>query len=174
VTVLGPTPSQTVGPFFAVGLRGFQRLVADDEPRAIRISGILFDGAGEPVDDGLIEIWQADPEGRYPRNGERFTGFGRCLMTGRGEFSFVTLKPGPVAGQAPHLAVSIFARGLLKRLVTRIYFPDEVEANASDAVLGSIEDLARRQTLIAVGDDSDLRFDIYLQGERETVFFELE
>jgi protocatechuate 3,4-dioxygenase, alpha subunit len=175
VRVQGPTPAQTVGPFFAVGLCGLQRLVAEDDPRAVRISGILFDGDGGPIEDGVVEIWQADAEGRYPRSGESFNGFGRCLTTAHGEFSFLTVKPGPVGAlEAPHLAVSVFARGLLKRLVTRIYFPDETVANASDPVLRSIEDPARRETLIAAGDDGDLRFDIHLQGERETVFFELE
>ena len=107
---------------------------------------------------------------------EGFTGFGRCATDHEGRFEFLTVKPGPVPGpggrqQAPHIDVSVFARGLLNRLVTRIYFPDEAEANAADAVLSLIEDEHERQTLIAEQDDGALRFDIHLQGERETTFF---
>ncbi|MEA2449892.1 MAG: protocatechuate 3,4-dioxygenase, alpha subunit [Thermoleophilaceae bacterium] len=158
-----PTPSQTIGPFFGFGLpyEGGPALVADGD---VRIRGEVRDGDGEPVPDALIELWQADPDGRFGL-------FGRCPTGDRGQFEFVTVKPGQTDGQAPHVAVSVFARGLLQRLVTRIYFPDEADANAGDAVLGLVED---RDALVAVPeDDGSLRFDINLQGDRETPFFAL-
>ena len=173
----GPTPSQTIGPFFHDALLDEDRseLVASEHPGAIRIEGTVYDGAGDPVPDAMVEIWQADPAGRYD---EGFSGFGRSDTVDGGSFSFVTVKPGPVPGpdggtQAPHITVSVFARGLLKRLVTRIYFPDEGDANASDPVLTSIEDPDYRGTLIARDDGGALRFDIRLQGENQTAFFEL-
>ena len=180
------TPSQTIGPFFHDALidRDRSELVSPDHPSAIRISGAVYDGAGEAVTDAMVEIWQADPAGHYddpeagdsPQHEAGFTGFGRS-GTVSGEFSFVTLKPGPVPGpdgrpQAPHVMVSIFARGLLKPLVTRIYFPDEREANAADPVLSSIEDRELRNTLIASDEGGALRFDVRLQGEDQTAFFE--
>ena len=181
------TPSQTIGPFFHFALldRDHSELVPPDHPEAVRIEGTVYDGAGEPVPDAMVEIWQADPSGRYdhpidhregpPPGG--FSGFGRCGTDAGGNFSFVTLKPGPVPDpdgcplQAPHVAVSIFARGLLKRLVTRIYFPDEREANARDPVLSSIGDPDLRRTLVAGGEGGALRFDVRLQGEGQTAFF---
>jgi protocatechuate 3,4-dioxygenase alpha subunit len=184
---LGATPSQTVGPFFGFALPSDAgpELVPADDPRAIRIEGRVFDGAGDPVPDGLIEIWQANAAGRYAHPEDRreelpleegFTGFGRAPTGPDGGFAFVTIKPGPVPApdgsmQAPHIDVSVLARGLLHRLVTRIYFPDEAEANAADPVLSSIQNPEQRDTLIARGEDGVLRFDIHLQGERETVFF---
>lgn len=183
-----PTPSQTIGPFFHDALldRDRSELVPPDRPEAIRIVGTVYDGAGEVVPDAMVEIWQANAAGRYnhpadDRNDlpldEDFSGFGRSGTDDGGEFSFVTVKPGPVPGQdgelqAPHLMVSVFARGLLKRLVTRIYFPDEEEANARDHVLSSIEDRELRKTLIAREEGGALRFDIHLQGEGQTAFFE--
>lgn len=184
-----PTPSQTIGPFFHDALldRDRSELVPPDHPEAIRIEGTVSDGAGEVVPDAMVEIWQANPSGRYndPADDrddlpldEDFSGFGRSGTDDGGEFSFVTVKPGPVPGpegelQAPHLMVTVFARGLLKRLVTRIYFPDEEEANASDPVLSSIEDEGLRRTLIARDEGGVLRFDVHLQGEEQTAFFEL-
>jgi protocatechuate 3,4-dioxygenase alpha subunit len=183
-----PTPSQTVGPFFHDALLGEDRseLVPSDHQEAVRIVGTVYDGAGEVVPDAMVEIWQANRAGRYddPADDRRdlpldegFSGFGRS-GTGDGEFSFMTVKPGPVQGphdrlQAPHIMVSVFARGLLKRLITRIYFPDEEEANASDPVLSSIEDSELRRTLIADDEGGVLRFDIRLQGDAQTAFFEL-
>ncbi len=176
---LGRTPSQTVGPYLHIGLVGDAigpELVAPESPGALRVHGLLLDGAGEPVPDGLVEVWQAGPDGRYGRGG--FVGFGRSDTRDGGRFGLVTVKPGPVPWpegglQAPHLELGIFARGLLKRLVTRMYFPDELEANAGDPVLGRI-DPAGRETLIAVPEpDGSLRFDIRLQGDGETVFFAL-
>ena len=176
-----PTPSQTVGPFFHDALLGEDRseLVPPDHPRAVRIEGTVYDGAAEPVPDAMVEIWQANEAGRYsdPTDGpETFSGFGRSGTDADGRFSFVTVKPGPVPDgslQAPHIMVSLFARGLLKRLVTRIYFPDEAESNAWDPVLSSIEDPEFRKTLVARQEGGVLRFDVHLQGDNQTAFFEL-
>ena len=187
---LVPTPSQTVGPFFHDALLDEDRseLIAPDRPEGIRIEGIVYDGAGEPVSDAMVEVWQANQAGRYndpkddrqdlPLNADMFSGFGRAGTDSGGRFSFVTVKPGPVPApdggmQAPHIMVSVFARGLLKRVVTRIYFPDEEEANANDPVLSSIDDLEFRSTLVARNEGDSLRFDICLQGENQTAFFEL-
>ncbi len=178
------TPSQTVGPFFAYALpyEGAERLVREDDPDAVRIAGTVFDGAGDPVPDALIEIWQANRAGRYrhPEDSreelpleEGFTGFGRCPTDGEGRFGFVTVKPGPVPPQAPHINVCVLARGLLRQLVTRIYFPDEEPANAADPLLSSIQDPAVRSTLMARSLDGVLAFDIHLQGERQTAFLDV-
>jgi protocatechuate 3,4-dioxygenase, alpha subunit len=184
------TPSQTVGPFFhdALVYEEGAKLVATGHPSAVRIEGTVYDGAGEPVPDAMVEIWQANEAGRYadPTDDRgdpaldpaAFSGFGRTGTDAEGRFSFVTVKPGPVPGpegslQAPHVMVSVFARGLLKRLVTRIYFPDEKDANSSDPVLSSIEDPKLRDSLIAREDTGVLRFDVHLQGENQTAFFEL-
>jgi protocatechuate 3,4-dioxygenase alpha subunit len=186
--MLPPTPSQTVGPFFHIGMDdGFigPELVAREDPRAVRLSGTVTDGEGEPVNDAMIEIWQANSAGRYAHPEDvrdeqpledGFDGFGRTCTNEQGRYELVTVKPGPVPGpngepQAPHIEVSVFARGLLKRLVTRVYFPDEAEANAADPVLSSIEDPGARASLVAVEQDGGLRFDINLQGDRETTFF---
>jgi protocatechuate 3,4-dioxygenase alpha subunit len=183
-----PTPSQTVGPFFNIGVPGDQpELVAPGSEGAVRIEGVVFDGDGEPVVDALVEIWQAAPSGRYlhpddPRQDlptlEGFTGFGRAETDPEdGSYSFVTLKPGSVPGpggamQAPHLMVSVLARGLLKRLATRIYFEDEADANAGDPVLAAVEP-DRRDSLVARRDGDAYRFDVRLQGDGETVFFDV-
>ena len=162
----GPiTPSQTVGPFFGVGLpfeKG-EQLATPGSAGAIRLEGQVLDGNGDPVPDALLEIWQPG------------TGFGRARTDSEGAFSFTTAKPGaaPAPGgrlQAPHLNVTVFARGLLRHLVTRVYFPDEAEANATDPVLNLVEP-ARRGTLIAKNCGGVLHFDVRLQGEQETVFF---
>ncbi len=185
-----PTPSQTVGPFFHYALLDEDRskLVTPDHPEAIRIEGTVYDGAGDPVSDAMVEIWQANGAGRYNHPAddrqdlpleEGFSGFGRAGTDAEGRFSFVTLEPGPVptapggAMQAPHIMVSVFARGLLKRVVTRIYFPDEEEANAADPVLSSIDDPELRESLVARDEGDVLRFDIHLQGEKQTAFFGL-
>jgi protocatechuate 3,4-dioxygenase, alpha subunit len=187
--VTRPTPSQTVGPFFHIGLPsdGQAELVPADAAGAIRIEGTFTDGEGKPVSDALIEIWQANEAGRYahPEDDREelplddgFTGFGRCATDESGRYSFVTVKPGRVPGaggamQAPHIEVSLFARGLLKRLVTRIYFSDEEAANGEDPALAAIEDPELRSTLVAVREEDVYRFDIHLQGERETAFFDV-
>lgn len=167
------TPSQTVGPFFSIGLcdRPSSELVSRDTPGAVRIGGRVLDGAGEPVPDALVEIWSADADGRYGQPNESFSGWGRCETDALGEFSFLTLKPGPVDGQAPHLVLMVFARGLLRQVLTRMYFPDEAETNATDPVLSSLMDPQERATLVAAPDEDGLRFDVRLQGERQTVFF---
>jgi len=187
---LALTPSQTAGPFLAIGLPWADGpyVVPEGAPGAIAIEGTVRDGAGAPVPDALLETWQAAPDGSFAHTavhgGPRasgFRGFGRCLTGSKGQFRFITLRPGVVPGpdggiQAPHVDASVFARGLLHRLVTRIYFPDEPAANENDPVLRSIADPARRATLIAAARDGrpgEFRFDIRLQGERETVFFDV-
>jgi protocatechuate 3,4-dioxygenase alpha subunit len=191
---VGVTPSQTVGPFLAIGLPwpDGPYVVPPGAPGAIVISGQVLDGAGAPVPDALVETWQADPNSRFdhpddPRGAKRpavpgFRGFGRSATDADGNYRITTLRPGPLpctggGSEAPHVDVSVFARGLLDRVVTRIYFPDEAEANAADPVLASIADPSRRSTLIAVSDSGGpgtaFRFDIRLQGERETVFFDV-
>ena len=158
------TPSQTVGPFFEIALTGYLRpeLVAPGSPGAIRIRGRVVDGAGDPVPDGMIELWQGGEPGRFGRSGTDADGW----------FEFVAAKPEAAGGRAPHLDVSVFARGLLKRLVTRIYFDDEEAANASDPVFTSVP-APQRDTLVARAEDGGYRFDIRLQGDGETAFFEL-
>jgi protocatechuate 3,4-dioxygenase, alpha subunit len=184
------TPSQTVGPYFAMRLPWPEGpfVVPAGTRGAITIVGRLYDGVGDPIPDGMIETWQADQNGRFahpadPRgpvvDGDKaFRGFGRAQTTRDGSFTIVTVKPGPLPfgdgrTEAPHINVSVFARGMLDRSVTRIYFPDEPEANEVDPVLAAVP-AARRSTLIAVPyDDGLLRFDIHMQGDNETVFFDL-
>jgi protocatechuate 3,4-dioxygenase, alpha subunit len=187
MTELVLTPSQTAGPFLTIGLIDgpiTNRLVDESDPRAIRITGVLLDGAGDPVTDGMVEIWQANATGRYAHPADDredvpledgFWGFGRSSTADGGSFDFVTLKPGRVPWvdgrlQAPHLLVGVFARGLLKRVATRMYFPDEEAANAEDPVLLALEP-AERTTLVARAEDDALRFDIVLQGTGQTTFF---
>jgi protocatechuate 3,4-dioxygenase, alpha subunit len=155
------TPSQTVGPFFGFALPFPTDADAapPGSPGAIRIEGQLLDGAGEPVPDGLLEAWQADQ-------------FVRCRTDAEGAFHFTLRKPDSEGDEAPHLEVAIFARGLLRHLMTRIYFSDEEAANTSDPVLRQVE-TARRQTLIARSDGGALHFDVRLQGKDETVFFSI-
>jgi protocatechuate 3,4-dioxygenase alpha subunit len=175
-----PTPSQTVGPFLSIGLTWPEGhlVVPPGAPGAIRISGVLRDGADQPVADGMIETWQADADGRFdhpddPRgaSGSGFTGFGRCATDAEGRYEIVTLRPGAIGdGQAPHVDVSVFARGLLDRVVTRLYLPDEAAANAVDPLLASLPP-ERAATLVAEpAGPGELRFDIRLRGEGETVF----
>jgi protocatechuate 3,4-dioxygenase alpha subunit len=162
------TPSQTVGPYLAIGLPwpDGPTVVPADAPGAIRIFGRVLDGAGELVPDALIETWQADPDGRF---GTGFRGFGRAPTDDAGEWEIYTLKPGALGdGQAPHIDVSVFARGMLNRCVTRIYFADE--DNAGDPVLATVPP-ARRATIVLEPGPAGYRFDVVLQGEGETVFF---
>ncbi len=182
------TPSQTVGPFFSIGLPwdAGPFAVTPDLPGAITIGGTVYDGNSDPVPDALIETWQADPAGRFAdlhRHGggselDRFRGFARCGTDGAdARYEIVTIKPGrvpwPEGGeQAPHIAVSVFARGMLHRVVTRIYFADEPAANAEDPILARVAE-ERRLTLLAEPLDGGYRFDIHLQGPNETVFFAL-
>jgi protocatechuate 3,4-dioxygenase, alpha subunit len=184
MTELHTTPSATVGPYLAIGLTWDDgpHVVAPGTPGAIWLRGTVFDGNGDVVPDAMVETWQADPDGRFdhpddPRgpSSSGFRGFGRAYTVDGGRYAICTLKPGRVPDgegglQAPHVDVSVFARGLLDRVVTRIYFADEAEANAEDVVLrGLTED--QRRTLVAEPTDDGYRFDIHLQGERETVFF---
>ncbi|MCW2581048.1 MAG: pcaG [Blastococcus sp.] len=185
--LLGPTPSATVGPYLAIGLSWPDGIwaAAEGTEGGVWIRGRLFDGADQLVPDAMIETWQADPDGGFPspedpRGAASYPGF-RGYARGEtvsppGEFGIFTLKPGRVPDgegglQAPHIDVSVFARGLLDRVVTRIYFADEAEANAEDVVLGSLPDDADRRTLIAAATDDGYWLDIHLQGDRETVFF---
>jgi protocatechuate 3,4-dioxygenase alpha subunit len=183
------TPSQTVGPFLKIG---FVPLAVDAiaPPGApgerLAIEGRITDGDGKPVTDAALEIWQADSGGHYAHSEDvrkpmlegKFRGFGRILTDAGGAFRFTTVKPGAVPGpkgrtQAPHLVVTIFMRGLLKQLLTRIYFPDD-HANASDPILELVP-AARRPTLIALRlpqAKDTLQWNVFLQGENETVFFD--
>jgi protocatechuate 3,4-dioxygenase alpha subunit len=185
VSRLRTTPSATVGPYFSIGLTWDDGayVVAQETPAAVWLRGRVFDGNGDVVSDAMIETWQADPDGRFdhpddPRGAQArpgFRGFGRSA-TVDGEYAICTLKPGRVPDgggglQAPHVDVSVFARGILDRVVTRIYFADEGHANAEDAVLRSLPDDDARRTLIATPADDGYRLDIHLQGPRETVFF---
>jgi protocatechuate 3,4-dioxygenase alpha subunit len=187
MTEVALTPSQTTGPYLEIGLIGgpiSSNLVDESDPRAISLSGMLSDGAGDPVPDGMIEIWQANAAGRYAHPAddreeipleEGFTGFGRSATDEAGRFGFVTVKPGLVPWvdgrlQAPHLVVGIFARGLLKRVATRMYFPDEGVANAEDPVLLGLEP-EEQASLVARENDGALYFDIVLQGPGQTTFF---
>ena len=159
-----PTPPQTVGPFFSIGLPWDDgpAVVEPGSAGAVALRGTVYDGEGAPVPDALVETWQA------PGDGCR--GFGRCPTDAQGRWEIVTRKPEAVGGEAPHVAVAVFARGLLDRVPTRIYFGDEEAANAADPLLSSLEP-ARRETLIAAAEPGGYRFDIHLQGDHETVFF---
>ena len=174
------TPSQTVGPYLAIALpwEDGPTVVPEGTPGAVWIRGVVRDGNGDAVPDALIETWQADPDGRFDHPDDPrgrvpgFRGFGRCPTGPDGSYGIVTLLPGVVQGQAPHIDVSVFARGLLNRVVTRIYFPENADANASDEVLRSVPE-NRRHTLIAEKTGDGYRFDVRLQGEGETVFFDV-
>jgi protocatechuate 3,4-dioxygenase, alpha subunit len=194
---LRATTSQTVGPYFEIGLRWLNRenLAGENvSGERVTIQGRVFDGDGVPVPDAIVEIWQANAHGKYdhPEDTQKkplelgFKGYGRVPVNREGLFRFTTIKPGPVPGphgteQAPHLLVSVFLRGLLRRLVTRIYFPDEPR-NAADYILNLVEP-ERRSTLIAktiaktikpnTGNPDTLEWNVVLQGPEETVFFDL-
>ncbi len=186
---LTPTPSQTVGPFLHIGLTWLTTAdLAKDASAGERVvvAGSVRDGDGKPIPDALLELWQANAHGKYAHPEDTqdkpidpgFHGFGRIPTDENGRFRFVTVKPGTTPGpgntrQAPHIVVVLFMRGMLKHLYTRIYFSDEAAANDSDPILGRIEDQARRQTLIAnrAANSAEYRWDIVMQGERETVFF---
>lgn len=187
------TPSQTVGPYFAYTLTPEQYgypykslahpKVVDDltEGERIRLTGQVLDGDGVPIPDAMIEIWQADDKGQYfdPSNAGGFKGFGR-VGTGTNTFNrywFDTIKPGSIEdGQAPHINMIVFMRGLLSHLYTRVYFSDEISENDKDTILNGIEK-KRRETLIAKRQDTPggvvYLFDIHMQGDRETVFFDV-
>ena len=197
-TPKGITPSQTVGPFFKYGLTPDGKydwndaftsnlVTPDASGERIRVEGRVFDGEGQPVPDAMLEIWQADSQGRFsdPQDkralpNAKFRGFGRCGTDANGGFFFDTIKPGSVPDpdgkpQAPHLLLAVFARGMLRHLYTRIYFGDE-KGNASDPVLALVPP-DRRATLIAereAGNGNAIyKLDLHLQGEGETVFFDV-
>jgi protocatechuate 3,4-dioxygenase alpha subunit len=178
---LGLTPSQTIGPFFldALSWPDGPYVVPPGTAGGFWLRGRVYDGAGDPVPDALVETWQADPAGRFdhpddPRGpAAGWRGFGRCPTDGAGEWGIWTVRPGALPGphgsaQAPHLDVSVFARGLLDRVVTRIYFAGAAE-NAADPVLAGLGD--RAGTLLAAPDGDGWAFDVRLQGDDETVFF---
>ena len=187
------TPSQTIGPFFAYSLtsaKDGRRLLVSNRVDSvsgtqIRVKGQVFDGNGEPVPDAMLEIWQADPEGRLAGANDganiKFTGFARAATDQEGSFIFETVKPGRFHTsnnilQAPHISVIVFARGILTHLHTRIYFADET-SNDNDPILAAIEDPNRRATLISVPESDEksytnYHFDVRLQGKGETVFFQ--
>ncbi len=200
------TPSQTVGPFFAYGLTpkgrchwdpngsyswketvGDNLVTPDATGEKIRIEGRVIDGDGQPINDAMIEIWQADSQGRYAspadersRPNAMFKGFGRSATDKGGVYSFDTIKPGAVPGpngktQAPHIVVCVYSRGMLRQIYTRLYFADD-PANRADPILTLVPE-DRRATLLAhkraSGGQTVYRFDIRVQGENETVFFEI-
>jgi protocatechuate 3,4-dioxygenase alpha subunit len=196
------TPSQTVGPFYAYGLTpkgrakwdpdgtyswketvGDNLITPDVVGERIRIEGAIYDGDGKPINDAMLEIWQADGQGRYSNEpGSRrlpntsFKGHGRSACDKDGVFSFDTVKPGPVPGpdgtmQAPHIVVAIFGRGMLRQVYTRLYFEGEA-ANAGDPILALVPS-DRRHTLMARKQGNVWRWDVHMQGPDETVFFDV-
>ncbi len=193
------TAAQTIGPYFAYcltpasygrpGIADSVLATPETQGARIRIAGRLLDGTGAPMDDALIELWQANAAGRYAHPADArddvpldpsFAGFGRCMTAKDGSFAFDTVKPGRVPGlgnrlQAPHVSIAIHSRGMMSHAFGRIYFSDEAAANAEDPVLATVPE-ARRATLIAVREDAPggaiYRLDIHMQGERETVFFD--
>ncbi len=189
------TPSQTVGPYFAYGLTptgrydwndafGNDLLTPDVSGDRVRIEGVVYDGDNKPINDSMLEIWQADAQGRFSDPQDKrsipnatFKGFGRCGTNADGLFSFTTVKPGQVPDadgklQAPHIVMAVYARGMTQQVYTRIYFEDEA-ANADDGVLAIVPE-DRRNTLIARKTaDGVYRFDVHVQGHGETVFFDI-
>ena len=187
--IFDPTPSQTVGPYFSIGLPWPEgpHPVPPSTPGVITIAGTVYDGAGEPIPDHLLEFWQPDGDGRFadrfchggPSELPGFRGFARCgTELGDGTYELLTVKPGSTPGpsgslQAPHIAVTVMARGMLDRCVTRIYFADEERANALDPVLARVPPERRATLLARLSAASAYRFDIRIQGPptHETVFF---
>lgn len=177
---LAPTPGQTIGPFYGYALP-FEKdneLVNQAKANSVRLHGVITDGKGEVIPDSLLEIWQADEngnvvsrDGSLVRDGYTFTGWGRTAVDNVGHYTFTTVNPGATEeGKAPFIMLTVFARGLLNRLFTRIYLPEDTAALANDPLLSSLTE-EQRKTLIATREeDGSLRFDIRLQGENETVF----
>ena len=170
MSTLVPTGGQTIGPFFGYALPydGGELLVPTSHPDAVELTGVVYDGSGQPIPDALVEIWQADAEGAVVhrpgslhRNPHDFTGWGRCPTDAAGRYRSTTIRPG---GAVPFFAITLFARGLTNRLFTRAYLP-----GANDDLLASVP-ISRRSTLIAIDQGGTLRFDIHMQGDDETVF----
>lgn len=191
---LVPTPGQTIGPFFGYAsgyeqvhlpFRDGNHLINPGRPEAVRLTGVVYDGNGTPIPDAMLEIWQADENGDIPqesgslvRDGWTFTGWGRATVDNEGRYTFSTVNPGPTEeGKAPFIHLVVFARGLLNKLHTRIYLPEDTAALESDPLLSSLDE-TRRQTLIARrGEDGSLHFDVWLQAlednaDKETVFLQ--
>lgn len=173
------TPGQTVGPFFAFGLdyAGKHEIAFPHSPGAVVLGGGVYDGAGAPIPDAVIEIWQADSDGSVPRtrgslarDGHTFTGFGRAFTNDEGRFELWTRNPGSVSGEAPFFAAVVFARGLPDKLHTRIYLPERGELLAQDPLLTSLPSEERATLIAKRTPEGYLHHDIYLQGEKETVF----
>jgi protocatechuate 3,4-dioxygenase alpha subunit len=176
---LEPTPGQTIGPFFAFGLDYAKKheVAFPHSPEAIVLGGTVYDGAGAPIPDAIVEIFGATPEGTVPdargsrrRDDHSFTGFGRAATTDDGHYEFWTRNPGPIDGKAPFFAAVVFARGLPNKLHTRIYLPEHEELLAADPLLSSLEPEERDSLIATRTPDGGLHFDIRLQGEKETVF----
>jgi protocatechuate 3,4-dioxygenase, alpha subunit len=183
----GITPWQTVGPYFhyALPYESGPQVAGSSRSGAFTLHGYVYDAEGTPIPDSLVEIWQADESGRFvdepgifeAPGAEGFRGFGRCDTDAEGHYAFTTVKPAAVptedgVDQAPHIAMSVFARGMLRRTVTRVYFDDEAAANASDPLLSSVG-APRSTTLVAASDERGYRFDVHLQGAEETVFLDV-
>lgn len=176
-----PTPGQTIGPFFGFALPydGGNDLVPPSHPDAVRLTGLVLDGAGQPVPDAMLEVWQPDRTGRIcrepgslRRDGWTFTGWGRAATDNTGRYNFTTLRPGTTeTGRLPFFALVVFARGLTNRLFTRAYLPAALEVLADDPLLGSLDE-TRRRTLVATGTGHGYAFDVRLQGDEETVFLD--
>lgn len=179
---LAPTPGQTVGPFYGYALpyQGGPELIRASDPRAMRLYGTVYDAEGTPVPDALLEIWQADDTGEVPqvtgslnRDGYTFTGFGRAPVNNAGEYQFITLNPGPThQDKAPFILMTIFARGLLDRLFTRIYLPEHRKTVEADAGMTSLPVQDRDRLFAERDDDGGIRFDVRLAGDHQTVFFD--
>ncbi|GAB95259.1 protocatechuate 3,4-dioxygenase alpha subunit [Kineosphaera limosa] len=179
---LTPTPGQTVGPFFGFALpfRDSQHLVPPGSLGSVRLYGTVYDGTGQPIPDAMLELWQADGVGSVPttqgsliRDGHTFTGWGRAGTDNVGGYTFTTLEPGHVQeGSARFFSVLVFARGLLDKLHTRVYLPEDATAHANDPLLSSLSE-EERATLIATREPGGaLRWDLRLQGDGETVFLD--
>ena len=166
---LPETPSQTVGPYFSIGMiwDDGSLVVPEGTEDALWLSGRVFDGEGATIPDAIVETWQVGPDGRF---GEGFRGFGRSPTDEHGRWGVLTLKPGPVGDQAPHVDLAVYARGLLRQVMTRLYFPDEERRNAADPVLSRL-DADARATLVAQRSEEGYTMDIHLQGPHATAFF---
>lgn len=177
---LAPTPGQTIGPFYGYALpyEKDNELVNQARPGSVRLHGNVTDGAGALIPDALLEIWQPDEEGNVVskdgslvRDGYTFTGWGRTAVDNAGHYTFTTLNPGATEiGKAPFIMLAVFARGLLNRLFTRIYLPEDTAALANDPLLSSLDAKSRASMIATREADGSLRFDVSLQGEDETVF----